>query len=84
MTGKYFLLRFALSLKHKAMSEFTVTKSVGNLGIETDLGDLMIRVCEAGNVIRQIDCHDMSLNEYCRVISEITAEAEPTTFLNEN
>jgi hypothetical protein len=75
---------FALSLKHKAMSELTVSKSVGNLRIETDFHDLMIRVYQAGNVIHQIDCHDMSLAEYDLTITRVIAEMNDKRKNNKN
>jgi len=58
------------------MSELTVSKSVGNLRIETDLGDLIIRVYQEKNIIRQVDCSSMNLSEYTRTIAEISDESQ--------
>lgn len=58
------------------MSELTVSKSVGNLRIETDLGDLMIRVYKGAEVVRQVDCHSMNLLQYTGTIAEISDEAQ--------
>ncbi len=44
----------------------------------------MIRVFKAGNIIRQIDCHDMSLAEYDRAISRVIAEMNGNRKHNEN
>lgn len=56
------------------MSEFTVSKSVKDLRIETDFNELMIRVYQEGNIIRQIDCSKLSLKKYLQAIDNITAE----------
>lgn len=62
------------------MSEFTLSKSVKDLRIETDFKELLIRVYQDGNVVRQIDCSKMSLKKYLQAIDNITAE----TIANEN
>ncbi len=66
------------------MSELTFSKTVEVLRIETDFNDMMIRVYQAGQVIRQIDCRKMSLAEYQKEINKISAEAISKSILNEN
>lgn len=66
------------------MSEFTISKSVKDLRIETDYNELMIRVYQEGNFVRRIDCHDMSLAEYDQTIALVIAEMNPKSDLNEN
>lgn len=56
------------------MSQFTVTKSVKDLRIETNFKDLMTRVYQNGIIIRKIDCSKMNLTQYLQAIDNITAE----------
>jgi hypothetical protein len=66
------------------MSEFTFSKTVEGLKIETDFNNLMVRVYRAGNVIRQVDCSKMSLAEYDLVIAKVIAEVNGQRSHNEN
>lgn len=56
------------------MSKFTVSKSVNGLRIDTNFKDLMIRVSQEGNIVRQIDCSKMNLTEYLQAIDNIKTE----------
>jgi hypothetical protein len=66
------------------MSEFTFSKTVEGLRIETDFNDMIIRVYKAGQVIRQIDCRKMSLAEYLKKVDQISAEAISKSIFDEN
>lgn len=66
------------------MSEFTFSKTIEGLKIETDFSNLMVRVSRAGHVIRQVDCSNMSLAEYDLVIAKVIAEVNTQRSHNEN
>ncbi len=66
------------------MSEFSLSKTVEGLKVETDFINLIVRIYRAGNVIRQIDCHDMSLAEYDLAIAKVIAEVNGQRSHNEN
>ena len=69
------MLMFASSQKPKVMSEFSLSKTVEGLKVETDFINLIVRIYRAGNVIRQIDCREMSLAEYDRAVARVINES---------